>query len=64
MKLTAPQKNLLVDVDNGVKYVTPSYKPAAKLVELGLCTLHTGRMGNDWLELTDAGRAELKRIRP
>lgn len=64
MKLTAPQKNLLVDVAFGVKYVTPSYKPAAKLVELGLCTLHTSRFGDVWLELTDAGRAELERIRP
>lgn len=60
MKLTNAQRALLHDVANGRTSVVQEYKPGQKLVELGLCTPHHGRLGGYWLELTDAGRAALR----
>ena len=56
MKLTRAQKELLVEVSNGDDRCTPSYPPAARLVDLGLCVWASEYR----LAMTDAGRAALQ----
>lgn len=62
MKLTKPQRELLEFIcgsSNG-RCVSPTYKPAQKLVELGLAELREQRLGNPILVVTDLGRSECK----
>jgi hypothetical protein len=62
MKLTKPQRELLRYLCTRAHQlsVSPSYKPARKLVELGLAELREQRLGNPILVVTDLGRSECK----
>lgn len=64
MKLTKPQKALLESTNNvlGCRSICTDYKPAIKLVELGLAKFEQGRF-TDYLVLTATGRAEANRLR-
>jgi hypothetical protein len=61
MKLTEPQWMLLREVAAGKRSCSTSYRPAQRLAAIGYCTWHHGSLGGDWLELTPAGRAALKK---
>lgn len=58
MKLTKPQQELLTNAIQAGRYTCdPNYKPAKKLVELELVTMHEGRFGGCTIVPTEAGRA-------
>jgi hypothetical protein len=60
MKLTQPQLMLLGDlVRNGKDHCFEGYKPAQKLIQLGLAKARKGSFGSLHLEPTEAGRAAL-----
>mgnify|MGYP003423919915 CR=1 FL=1 len=54
MKLTQPQRVFLalLRMPHGSRHVSPSYKPAARLIELGLAK----RNRHNAVEITEAGR--------
>ncbi|QNP81024.1 hypothetical protein [Agrobacterium tumefaciens] len=56
-KLTKPQLDLLISVNNGAGMCAAYYKPAQALVSKGYCVWATMSR----LEITDAGRAALER---
>lgn len=58
MKLTKPQLSLLAGVVNGDGSVSDSYKPAQKLVELGLAEWRTKHRA--FLLPTEEGRSALR----
>lgn len=60
MKLTNPQKELLKYVGEGGNAV-PEYRPAQKLLSLGLVVFQRVGVGR-YLMLTDAGRAALAKM--
>lgn len=55
-KLTRTQTELLREIFNGEDRCSDAYRPAQKLVELGLCIWRTETR----LQLTEAGREALK----
>ena len=55
-KLTSAQKQLLREVFNGEEGCSDAYKPAQRLVELGLCIWKA----ENRLALTEAGRLALE----
>ena len=55
-KLTAAQKQLLVEIANGDDRCSEAYNPARRLVDLGLVVW----VSEYRLALTDAGRAALE----
>lgn len=57
VKLTKPQLDLLISVNNGAGMCAEYYKPAQVLVSKGYCVWATLSR----LEITDAGRAALER---
>ena len=59
MKLTEAQDRLLRDIDAGAIGVDSEYRPAKKLVELGLAFWKLGKY-SDILRITEAGRALLR----
>lgn len=59
MKLTGPQKELLVSAYEGRGHVVEYYPPAKKLVALGLCEWRTVGLST-FLSVTDAGRDALE----
>jgi hypothetical protein len=63
MKLTVPQADLLVKVATNLTgyYCNPDYRPAKRLLELGLCDGKWSTFGAFKLVLTDEGRAEIER---
>lgn len=63
MKLTKPQLELLNDATQGNGHTVEHYRPAQKLVALGLCEWRHDGVGGSWLNVTDAGRAALKAAR-
>ena len=62
VKLTAPQYYLLVDISDDSRNVVDGYKPAQKLVALGLAELGPSSFGARSLSITDAGRQHLKEM--
>lgn len=59
MKLTNSQLELLREVKGDSQVVSESYKPAQRLVDLGLCEWQ--KIGiSEYLAITDAGRAALE----
>ena len=61
MKLTKTQKEVLKSADgpNGFSCVD-DYKPARKLIELGLCSVKHESFGKITIFSTDAGRRALE----
>lgn len=60
MKLTKPQRDLLAEaVGLGKVTCGADYKPARRLVELGLAISHEGRLGGHWITPTPEGRDAL-----
>lgn len=60
MKLTLAQHNLLVEAsDECGTFCVNSYRPAQRLVSLGLAEWEDGSPSSDWLNITDKGRAIL-----
>jgi len=60
MRLTTAQWHLLVDVSyRGGTHCIGSYKPAKRLVELGLAKWKDGSPSSDWLNVTEQGRLAL-----
>lgn len=60
MKLTRAQWFTLVDASDGGMNTYLGYKPAIRLVELGLCQWRkTGIFGRKVLDITDAGKETL-----
>ena len=63
--LTPAQWNLLVDVsDETGCFCAHTYRPAKRLVSLGLAEWEDGLPSSDWLNITDAGREVLQRGKP
>lgn len=60
MKLTKAQLEALEDAERGGFSCSPRYKPALKLVELGLAQMRPIG-GGFWCSITDAGLTEMKR---
>lgn len=60
MKLTEAQFALLKAVENGDDRCNDSYKPALKLIQLGLCDGKSYGIARLRLSLTEAGRQALK----
>jgi hypothetical protein len=57
MKLTKAQLELLNDCRHGQPYnCSSTYKPAMKLIELGLVTGSVAKFGAFRITITDAGR--------
>jgi len=59
-KLTKPQKELLSEIVECARVVNDGYKPAIKLVELGLAEWSHGNFGSSTLHATPAGRAAME----
>ena len=62
MKLTKAQEDILRLTENSGFSCASYYRPAKRLVELGLCEWNTGNLGSTWLTITEAGRAALKEM--
>lgn len=63
MKLSVAQADLLVRVkeQGGRLWCSDGYRPAQKLVALGLCDWASGKFGGTFITLTAAGQEELDR---
>lgn len=59
MKLTRPQRALLMEICERAQTISDTYPPAAALVALGLASWRPAKFGNGMLEPTEAGRALL-----
>jgi hypothetical protein len=60
---TEAQRQLLRDVDNECgAYCVGNYRPARKLVSLGLAEWEDGNPSSDWLYITEAGRTALRAL--
>jgi hypothetical protein len=61
IKLTKPQKDLLASTLGRAGVIcSSSYSPCKKLIELGLVTLRTAKLGTEYITITQAGKDALK----